>query len=246
MPETKIKTAMVLAAGFGKRLRPLTNTLPKPLVPVSGRTMLDRTLDMLAQSKINKAIVNMHYLGAQIEAHCKKRIDIQCIISDERDQILETGGGTVKALPLLGQNPFVLVNADTFWIDFDTPTIQRMIERFDLSKMDILLLLCRMEDATGHSGGYDFIKDDNDRLMRASHDATEGFIYAGGAIFNPETFNNAPSGGHSLNIYFDRAIEKQRLYGLVLEKGHWFTVGTPKALYDAEEKISKLAIKQMD
>lgn len=240
MTDKKIDTAMVLAAGFGKRLRPITDNVPKPLVPVGGRTMLDRTLDALVKSGLTKAVVNMHYLGEQIAAHCKTRTDIQCTISDERDAILETGGGTVKALPLLGDAPFLLVNADTFWVDFSTPTIDRMIAFFDDQTMDVLLLVCKKEDATGHSGGSDFILDASGRLVRCEKSDANGVIYAGAAIYKPSVFEGANTEAHSLNIYFDKAIEENRLFGLVLEDGHWFTVGTPEGLAAVEAKLQTL------
>lgn len=237
----KITTAMVLAAGFGKRLRPITDKMPKPLVPVGGRTMLDRALDALIKSGLSKAVINMHYLGEQIANHCHQRSDIECVISDERAEILETGGGTVRALPLLGDAPFVLVNADTFWIDFETPNLDRMIDAFDLEKMDILLLLCKKQDATGHSGGSDFLIDLDQRLARSAKDDPAGLIYAGAAIYSPSVFEGAQQGPHSLNVYFDKAIDAERLYGLVLKDGHWITVGTPESLVEAEAKLKLLS-----
>lgn len=241
MDRTDITIAMVLAAGFGKRLRPITNTIPKPLVPVAGRTMLDRTLDALVASGVTKAVVNMHYLGEQIASHCAGRTDINCVISDERDAILETGGGTVKALPLLGDQPFVLVNADTFWIDFGEPTLNRMIDAFDPLHMDILLLLCRTHDATGHSGGSDFLVDADQRLTRAQKQDPDGVIYAGAAIYSPSVFAGAEQQSHSLNVYFDKAIAAGRLFGHTLEQGHWFTVGTREGLAAVEEKLQALS-----
>ncbi len=241
MNRMDISVAMVLAAGFGKRMRPITNTTPKPLVPVAERTMLDRTLDALVASGIGKAVVNMHYLGEQIASHCAKRTDINCVISDERDAILETGGGTVKALPLLGDQPFVLVNADTFWVDFGEPTLNRMIDAFDPDRMDILLLLCRRRDATGHSGGSDFLVDTDHRLSRARQDDPDGVIYAGAAIYAPSVFDGAAQQPHSLNVYFDKAIAAGRLFGHTLEDGHWFTVGTPEGLTAVEQKLRTLS-----
>lgn len=240
MAELKLKTAMVLAAGFGKRLRPLTNNTPKPLIPVGGITMLDRALNALVASGISKAVVNIHYLGEQIADHCAGRDDISCVISDETGAILETGGGTVKALPLLGNEPFLLVNADTFWVDFKTPAITSMAQIFDPTKMDILLLLCRKQDATGHSGGSDFLVDDEGHLTRAKTDDPKGVIYAGAAIYAPSTFDGASKEAHSLNVYFDKAIANGRLFGHVLEDGHWFTVGTPQGLADVEQKLESL------
>lgn len=240
MTEKKIDTAMVLAAGFGKRLRPITDKIPKPLVKVGGRAMLDRALDALVESKISRAVINVHYLGEQISAHCERRDDINCIISDESDAILETGGGTVRALPLLGNRPFALLNADTFWIDHGVPTLQRMIDAFDDSKMDILLLLCRAGDATGHSGGDDFTMAGDGKLVRAKNSDGDGYIYAGAAIYNPSVFDPDRKEPHSLNLYFDQAIAQHRLSGIILEDGHWITVGTPQGLADANAKLREL------
>ena len=234
---TQIDTAMVLAAGFGKRLYPITQTIPKPLVSVGGRTMLDRTLDCISACGIKKAVVNVHYLGDQIINHCASKTAPQCIISDERDQILETGGGVVKALPLLGDNPFFVFNADTFWVDLGVCNAKNMLEKFDPSQMDILLMICKPAQATGHSGGADFHMDDNGRLSRTTKDDPKGIIYAGAAIYNPSVFSNAKVTSHSLNIYFDQAISKGRLFGYAMENGHWFTVGTPDGLAAAVQKL---------
>ncbi len=237
---SKISKAMVLAAGFGKRLRPITDTTPKPLVKVDGRSMLDRTLDTLKKSDIDLAVLNIHYLGEQIADHCATRNDINIIISDERDEILETGGGVIKALPLLGNEPFLVVNSDTFWVDFGAANLDRLIGAFDADKMDVLLLVCKAGDATGHSGGSDFGLDQKNRLTRTTKDDPTGFIYAGAAIYAPHVFEDARSDAHSLNVYFDKAISNARLFGVVLEDGHWFTIGTPEGLSKAEEKLRAL------
>lgn len=234
---TKIDTAMVLAAGFGKRLRPITNTLPKPLVTVGGRTMLDRALDTAQAAGIANAVVNVHYLGQQIIDHCAKRSEPHCEISDERDAILETGGGLVKALRLLGGKPFVLLNADTFWIDGPEPALSSMIKHFDPAHMDMLLLLAPLGDCTGHSGGRDFTLHADGTLSRGGE---EGHVYAGAAIINPAIFDDASAEPHSLNVYFDRAIAQGRLYGHLLQGGHWITVGTPDGLIEAEKKLAAL------
>lgn len=246
MGRDEIDTAMVLAAGFGKRLRPITDSVPKPLVQVGGSSMLDRTLDALVQAGIKSAVVNTHYLGEMIVAHCRKRTDINCLISDETGTILETGGGTVKALPLLGEKPFLVINADTFWLDFGESTIRRMVSSFDPTKMDIMLLLCRHENATGHTGGSDFIKGDDNRLMRSATDDPKGLIYAGAAIYRNEVFDGASKEKHSLNIYFDKAIETSRLFGHVLDDGHWFTVGTPEGLRNVERDLARISSDKID
>lgn len=226
-----VTTAMILAAGLGKRLRPITDKVPKPLVVVGGRTMLDRALDTVAEVGIGRAVVNVHHLGEQIITHCAGRQTPTIVISDERDRLLETGGGVVKALPLLGSAPFALLNADTFWIDRGTsPTLSRMIGRFDASRMDMLLLVARLADTTGHSGGVDFVIDDDGRIERATDKDGPGVIYAGAAIIDPAVFDGAVPEAHSLNRYFDRAIAGGRLYAHTLDTGHWYTVGTPEGL----------------
>ena len=237
-----VKKAMILAAGFGTRLRPITNTVPKPLVPVAGRTMLDRSLDLAEAAGITEAVVNVHYLADQIVAHCADRAAPEIRISDETEAILETGGGVVKALPLLGADPFLLLNADTFWVEWGRPNLAVMIETFDPGSMDILLMLCRLNDTTGHAGGGDFAMDEAGRLTRlADKSDRSGLLYAGATIYNPAIFVGAPAEPHSLNLYYDRAIAEGRLFGHVMEDGHWFTVGTPDALPAAEAKLAELA-----
>ncbi|MEM0898875.1 MAG: nucleotidyltransferase family protein [Pseudomonadota bacterium] len=239
---SEIDTAMVLAAGFGKRLRPITETTPKPLVEVAGVSLLERTLSKVREAKIPRAVVNVHYLGEQIIDHCATRTERPaCDISDESGEILETGGGVVKALPKLEPRPFVLLNADTFWIDGPEPCLPKMMEIFDAATMDILLLVCRPEDTTGHGNTVDFLIDDHGRLSRADDKRDPmGVIYAGCAILNPAIFDHAKVEPHSLNVYFDKAIEEKRLFGHVLKGGHWITVGTPQGLADAEAKLASL------
>lgn len=237
-----VKKAMILAAGFGTRLRPITKTVPKPLVPVAGRTMLDRSLDLAEAAGIAEAVVNVHYLADQIVTHCAERASPEIHISDETEEILETGGGVVKALPLLGADPFLLLNADTFWVEWGHPNLAAMIDTFDPGSMDILLMLCRLSDTTGHAGGGDFAMDEAGRLTRLTDKSDpSGLLYAGAAIYNPAIFAGAAAEPHSLNIYYDRAIAKGRLFGHVMEDGHWFTVGTPDALPAAEAKLAELA-----
>ena len=233
---------MVLAAGLGKRLRPITETTPKPLVPVAGRPMLDRTLDAARAGGIERAVVNVHHLGAQIIAHCAGRTGPAVTISDERERLLETAGGIVKALPLLGRMPFALLNADTFWIDGGPPTLKRMIDHFDARRMDMLLLLAKPGQASGHSGGIDFIGDETGRISWSPDGATDGFIYAGAAVLDPRIFGAARAEPHSLHRYFDRAMARGRLFGLPLENGHWYTVGTPRGLAEVEAHLAAHAV----
>ncbi|QKV20703.1 nucleotidyltransferase family protein [Oricola thermophila] len=232
---------MVLAAGLGTRLRPITDTIPKPLVEVGGRTMLDRSLDLAVAAGVERAVVNVHYLADRIVAHCRGRERPEIVISDETDCLLETGGGVVRALPLLGGEPFLLLNADTFWVEMGRSNLAAMIEAFDPARMDIMLMLCRLSDTTGHVGGGDFLVDETGRLMRAADRSDpDALLYAGASIYNPAIFEGAAAEPHSLNLYYDRAQEAGRLFGHVMEDGHWFTVGTPEALPAAEARLREL------
>jgi MurNAc alpha-1-phosphate uridylyltransferase len=238
VPKTAImpKTAMVLAAGLGKRMRPITETIPKPLVSIAGKTLLDWGLDSLAQAGVAKAVVNVHYLPAQIVAHVASRRMPQVLISDESERLLDSAGGIVKALPELGEQPFYIVNADTFWIDDGPSNLERLALAWDAAKMDILLMLASLPQATGHSGGTDFLVAPDGALRRSKADPA-GLIYAGAAIVHPRLFKDAPAGPHSLNAYFDSAIAAGRLFGLPM-RGHWITVGTPDAIPLAEAAVA--------
>ena len=233
------RTAMVLAAGLGKRMRPITDTVPKPLVPISGRTLLDRGLDGLAEVGVETAVVNVHYLPDQIIDHVAARAAPRIIISDERDGLLDSAGGIVKALPLLGGDPFFILNADTFWIDRGRPNLERLALEWDGARMDILLMLSDLASATGHSGGTDFLLGPGGALRRAAG-APDGLIYAGAAIVHPRIFAGADAQPHSLNRYFDAAIAAGRLYGMPLA-GSWITVGTPDAIPAAEAAVARAA-----
>lgn len=231
------KTAMVLAAGLGKRMRPITDTIPKPLVKVAGRTLLDRGLDSLAEGGVQKAIVNVHYFPEQIVAHVASRKTPAVVISDESEALLDSAGGIVKALSQLGTEPFYILNADTFWIDRDQSNLERLALAWDEARMDILLMLADLSSATGHSGSTDFLVDAEGRLARSRGDPS-GLIYAGAAIINPAIFAGAPQGPLSLNRYFDEAIAKGRLHGMAMQ-GRWITVGTPDAIPLAEAAVEK-------
>lgn len=227
---------MVLAAGLGKRMRPITETMPKPLVKVAGKTLLDWGLDSLADAGVTKAVVNVHYFPEQIVAHTAHRTAPKIVISDESHGLLDSAGGIVKALPELGENPFYVLNADTFWIDHGASSLARLGLAWDDASMDILLMLADIDSATGHSGGTDFSVAENGALHRAKGDPA-GLIYAGAAIIHPRIFEGAPSAPHSLNSYFDAAIAKNRLFGMAIE-GSWITVGTPDAIPLAEEAVA--------
>lgn len=234
------KTAMVLAAGLGLRMRPITETLPKPLIRIAGRTLLDRALDCLAEAGVETAVVNIHHLGEQVTRHVAGRTRPRVVISDESERLLDSAGGIVKALPLLGSEPFVILNADTFWIDEGGSNLERLALAWDGGRMDILLMLAGVANATGHSGGTDFLLGADGRLAR-SRGASEGLIYAGAAIAHPRIFAGARAEPHSLNLYFDRAIGKGRLFGMEM-RGRWITVGTPDAIPAAEAAVAERAL----
>ena len=228
--------AMVLAAGLGKRMRPLTDTVPKPMVKVAGKALIDYTLDRLADAGVEMAVVNVHYFADTIEKHLKSRTRPKIVISDERTELLDTGGGVVKALPLLGTEPFFHVNSDTIWIEGVTPNLKRLGTMFDPAKMDGLLLLAATATSIGYDGRGDFSMDPDGRLAwRAERDVVP-FVYAGAAVLSPALFKDAPSGPFSLNRLFVRAIEAGRLFGTRLE-GTWMHVGTPAAVKAAETAI---------
>jgi len=234
---TAPKLAMVLAAGLGKRMRPITDTIPKPLVRVAGKTLLDWCLDSLAEAGVGKAVVNVHYFPEQIAAHAAARKTPAIVISDESAGLLDSAGGIVKALPELGREPFFIVNADTFWIDRGKPNLERLAGAWDAAAMDMLLMLADRRRATGHTGGGDFLCCPDGRLRRSASDPA-GMIYAGAAIVHPRVFADAPPGAHSLNLYFDAAITAGRLFGLEMD-GHWITVGTPDAIPLAEAAVAR-------
>ena len=233
MPVTPTK-AMVLAAGLGLRMRPLTNHMPKPLVSVAGQPLLDHVLDKLAYAGVSEAVVNVHYLPDQIIEHVKTRSRPRVIISDERDEVLGTGGAVVKALPLLGDAPFFHVNADTMWIDGVRPNLTRLAETFDPARMDILLLMAPTTSSIGYGGRGDYAMLPDGALRKRREHQVVPFVYAGAAIMSPSLFSDAPEGEFSLTKMFDRANEQERLFGLRLD-GVWMHVGTPDAVAAAEE-----------
>ncbi|MBO6724586.1 MAG: nucleotidyltransferase family protein [Rhizobiaceae bacterium] len=232
MPEK----AMVLAAGLGKRMRPITERIPKPLVPIAGKPLIDWGLDALAGAGVGEAVVNVHHLAPQLIAHLEGWPAPRVRISDESQELLESAGGIVKALSMLGTAPFFVLNADTFWVGGDE-NLAELALAWDSARMDILLMLANLENATGHSGRTDFLLAGDGRLSRAAG-APEGLIYAGAAIVSPAIFEDARAEPHSLNVYFDQAIANGRLFGHVM-KGHWITVGTPDAIPAAEAAVAR-------
>jgi N-acetyl-alpha-D-muramate 1-phosphate uridylyltransferase len=226
--------AMVLAAGLGLRMRPLTDNLPKPLVRVAGQPLLDHVLDKLGSAGVTEAVVNVHYLPDQIIEHTRGRTQPRVTISDERDQVLGTGGGVVKALPLLGDKPFFHVNSDTLWIDGVRSNLARLAETFDPGRMDILLLMAPTTSSIGYGGRGDYAMLPDGALRKRKEHQVVPFVYAGAAIMSPSLFADAPRGEFSLTKMFDRANEQERLFGLRLD-GVWMHVGTPDAIEAAEE-----------
>jgi MurNAc alpha-1-phosphate uridylyltransferase len=232
---TEAKTAMVLSAGFGERMRPLTLRMPKPLVPLAGRALIDHVLDRLAAAGVDTAIVNVHYLPEQLETHLAARNGKlpEIVISDERGVLLDTGGGAKKALPLLGQGPFFIHNADSVWSEGAAPALSRMLKLWDPAAMDCLLLLAPVTTSIGYAARGDFSMAPDGRLARRGEGEVVPFAFAGVSLCDERLFAEAPEGRFSLNLLWDRALAKGRLYGMRLD-GRWMHVGTPEALADAE------------
>jgi MurNAc alpha-1-phosphate uridylyltransferase len=238
---TSPRRAMVLAAGMGTRMRPLTDNMPKPLVKVDGKPLLDHVLDRLAAEGVERAVVNVHHFAEQIIAHLADRRRPQIAISDERGLLLDTGGGVVKALPELAlpelrNAPFYHLNADTIWIDGVKRNLARLADAFDPAAMDALLLLAPTAGSIGYDGRGDFNMASDGRLRSRPERQVAPFVYAGAAILTPALFAGAPEGKFSLTTLFTRAADAGRLYGLRLE-GLWMHVGTPEAIAAAEAAI---------
>jgi len=231
------RRAMVLAAGLGTRMRAHDVAMPKPLVTVGGKALIDYVLDRLAAVGVEQAVVNVHHMADQIERHLASRTRPAIIVSDERKQLLDTGGGVIKALPHLGPGPFFHINSDTIWIDGVTPNLMRLAAAFDPAHMDGLLLMASTVSSIGYSGRGDFSMAPDGRLARRGERGVVPFVYAGAAILTPEFFAGIPPGPSSMSPLFNRAIEAERLFGLRLE-GTWMHVGTPEAVKAAEHALA--------
>ncbi len=225
-------TAMVMAAGMGKRMRPLTASTPKPMVRVGGKPLIDHALDRLADAGVSRAIVNVHYLADVLEAHLKVRKSPEVIISDEREQLLETGGGLVNAQHLL-PDPFFCLNSDNIWIDGPKNAFADLSERWDPEVMDALLLLVPHKGAMNFAGKGDFHMDPYGRLTRRRSGRIAPFIFTGIQLVSKRLLCNAPDGPFSTNVLWSRAMEEGRLFGLAFT-GRWFEVGTPAAIRPTE------------
>ncbi|AYG57423.1 nucleotidyltransferase family protein [Rhizobium jaguaris] len=234
-----IRQAMVLAAGLGTRMRPITDTIPKPLVKIAGKPMIDYALDALAEAGVEQVVVNVHHHADQMEAHLRNYRGLDILISDERDVLMNNGGGLAKGLKLLGRDPVFVMNSDLFWIGetLGRPTnLQRLAGFFDTTRMDFAMLCVALDKTTGHNGKNDFNLAEDGRLSRYSNAVGNGVVYAGAIVMNPSVLDDAPDEAFNINIYYDKSIAKGRLYGTILE-GHWLTVGTPEAIGEAEETI---------
>lgn len=233
-----IGTAMVLAAGFGTRMRPLTLTRPKPLVQVGGKALIDYGMDRLRQAGVKRVVVNVHYLADQIEDWARIQVDPRVEISDERAAILDTGGGIALALPRLGHTPFFVINSDSFWLDEGEPALQRLSRRWNDAVMDCLLLLCPIDRTVGYDGAGDFCLGADGRATRKDGRNHDALVFIGAQIVHPRLFAGAPAGKFSMNLLWDRAIESGRLFG-VPHDGRWIHVGTPEAIAAAEAAMGE-------
>ncbi|HEV7660482.1 MAG TPA: nucleotidyltransferase family protein [Allosphingosinicella sp.] len=228
-------TAMVMAAGLGKRMRPLTATRPKPLIEVAGRSLIDHVLDRLKAAGVAKAVVNVHYLAGSLEAHLSNRVQgIEIAISDERKTLLETGGGVNHALPLIDADPFLVINADNFWIDGPVDTLRLLASGWDEARMDALLLVVPHARANCHNGRGDFHMDAAGTLRRRKPHGVAPFVYTGIQILSKRLFEGEiPEGPFSTNILWDRAIAAGRCFGAV-HQGLWFDIGRPENIARTE------------
>ncbi len=230
-------TAMVMAAGLGKRMRPLTATRPKPLVEVAGKALVDHVLDRLRAAGVGKVVVNVHYLPDALEAHLTARAaDFDLKFSDERKQLLETGGGMIQAEPLIGADPFLVINSDNYWIDGPSDTLQLLASLWREADMDALLLLVPQARAGNHRGQGDFHMNADGRLSRRGKGKVAPFVFTGIQMVSKRLLRDAPEGPFSTNILWDRAIEEGRCFGAV-HQGLWFDVGNPAAIKATERAL---------
>jgi MurNAc alpha-1-phosphate uridylyltransferase len=228
-------TAMIMAAGLGTRMRPLTATRPKPLIEVAGKPLLDHVLDRLRSAGVSRVVVNVHYLPDLLEAHLRGTAaqGLQVAISDERGQLLETGGGLVRAEPLIDCDPFIAVNSDNLWVDGPADTLKLLASQWDSERMDALLLLVPLARASNHRGIGDFHMDREGHVRRREPSHVAPFVYTGVQMVSKRLLRDAPEGAFSTNIFWDRAIEEGRCFGAV-HQGLWFDVGTPEAIGETE------------
>jgi len=232
-----LNTAMVLAAGYGKRMRPLTENVPKPMIRLAGRPLIDYVLARLAAAGVREAVVNVHYLPDALEMHLAGRSDPPAIrVRDEREMLLDTGGGVKAALDWLGADGFFIHNSDSVWIEDGTDALTDLAAQWRPGAMDALLLLADASASLGYDGSGDFDMDEQGRLMRRAAGETAPYVFAGVSIAHPRLFADSPHGAFSLNPLWDRAIARGRLFGARLH-GEWMHIGTPEALAAAEQRL---------
>ena len=234
--------AMLLAAGLGTRMRPLTDRLPKPLVPVQGKALIDWAIERLEQAGVTHLVVNLHHLSQQLEAHVRGRWQGHLAFSPE-PELLETGGGIRQALPLLGEAPFYAINTDTIWLDGQIPMLRRLARQFDAERMDALLLCVPTVLAVGYDGMGDFNMTADGLVKRRPSREVAPFVYGGAQLVSPRLFAGAPAGKWSVNRLWDQAIEAGRLHGL-RHDGEWFEVGRPQAIGEAERVLYDLGFRK--
>lgn len=227
---------MILAAGLGLRMRPLTDHKPKPLIEVAGKPLIDYGMDRLREADVQKVVVNGHYLADQILSWSSQQAAPETIFSDERAEILDTGGGIAKALPLLGEQPFFVLNSDSFWIEGRVPSLSRLRNAWNDATMDCLLLLCHVDRTIGYDGRGDFLLGRDGRLIRQQ--GSGALAYIGGYLVHPRLFAGVAVGKFSMNVLWDEAITKGRLHGIA-HSGKWLHVGTPAAIALAEAELAK-------
>ena len=237
---SQITAAMIMGAGMGSRMRPLTDDRPKPLVRVAGKTLIDHSIDRLAAAGVTTIVVNLHYKAEMLRAHLEQRHDVEIIFSDETEKLLDTGGGVVKALHLFDDKPFVIVNSDSIWVEGPVAALPAMMAHWDETRMDGLLLLAEMQTALGYEGRGDFVLKAGGHVLRARDHAGAAYAYPGVQIVHPRMFDSAPDGPFSTNLMWDRAITQDRLFGTVLD-GAWIHVGTPQARDEAEAYLRQPA-----
>lgn len=231
------KTAMVFAAGLGTRMRPLTDTTPKPLVPVAGRALIDYALDEFAEAGVETAIVNVHHLAGQIEAHLASRASPRIVISDERELLLDQGGGIRKVLPLIGDDPFYICNTDAFWFGAPHSNLVALAQAWDASQMDAALLLSPTQGSVGVDWDGDFDLSPEGRIIRRA--GPKPYVYSGVGLIKPQLFAQETQDVFKLAPFLFAAAEQGRLYGVV-SSGLWLHVGTVAAIGQAEKAIAAL------
>lgn len=243
MPGSKPAVAMVLSAGLGTRIAPVNGgVLPKPLVRLGGKALIDHVLDRHADAGLARAVVNVHHKADLIEAHLKDRHAPRIEISDERDRLLDTGGGVKRALPRLGAGPFLIHNSDSVWIEGIGSNLARLFAAWDDESMDCLMLLALSSQSLGYQGHGDFAFEADGRIRRRVEQEVVPFAFAGVSLAHPRLFDGSPDGAFSLNVVWSRAIAAGRAFGLRLE-GTWMHVGTPDALAQAERLLAATAVR---